>query len=122
MYNILATHNKDSIRLINIDCDLYSSTNTVLNLLAKKIVPGSIIIFDEYLVNENWREDEFKSFQKAVKKYELEEHGRISESMRNWEVYRKLQQSYSTFMEYGISQLFYPANYVKINQNQDLLL
>ena len=61
--------NKEYIRLINIDCDLYSSTNTVLNLLAKKIVSGSIIIFDEYLVNENWREDEFKSFQKAVKKY-----------------------------------------------------
>ena len=61
--------NNDSIRLINIDCDLYSSTNTVLNLLSNQIVPGSIIIFDEYLGNENWREDEFKSFQEAVKKY-----------------------------------------------------
>ena len=62
-------NNKGAIRLINIDCDLYSSTNTVLNLVAHQIVPGSIIIFDEYIANENWREDEFKSFQEAVIKY-----------------------------------------------------
>ena len=62
-------NNKSKVRLINIDCDLYSSTNAVLNLLAHLIVPGSIIIFDEYIANENWREDEFKSFQEAVIKY-----------------------------------------------------
>ena len=62
-------NNKGAIRMINIDCDLFSSTNTVLNLLAHQIVPGSIIIFDEYIAIENWREDEFRSFQAAVIKY-----------------------------------------------------
>ena len=51
---------------MNIDCDIYSSTKTVLELLAKQIIPGTVIIFDEYIGNEHWREDEFKTFQEAV--------------------------------------------------------
>ena len=56
-------------RLINVDCDIYSSTKTVLDLLAPRIVPGSVIIFDEYIGNQHWREDEFKALQEAVKAY-----------------------------------------------------
>lgn len=57
------------IRFINIDCDIYSSTKTVLALLAPRIVPGTVIVFDEYIGNEHWREDEFKAFQEAVAQY-----------------------------------------------------
>ena len=57
------------VRFINIDCDIYSSTKTVLELLAKQITPGTVIAFDEYIGHENWREDEFKAFQEAVFKY-----------------------------------------------------
>jgi len=53
-------------RLINIDCDIYSSTKTVLDLLAPRIKTGTVIIFDEYIGNQHWREDEFKAFQEAV--------------------------------------------------------
>ena len=55
-----------TIRFINVDCDIYSSTKTVLTLLAPRIVPGTVIVFDEYIGNEHWREDEFKAFQEAV--------------------------------------------------------
>lgn len=55
-----------TVRFINIDCDIYSSTKTVLDLLAPRMVPGSVIVFDEYIGNEHWREDEFKAFQEAV--------------------------------------------------------
>ena len=61
--------NFENTRLINIDCDIYSSTKTVLELLAPRIVKGTVIIFDEYIGNEHWREDEFKAFQEAVKTY-----------------------------------------------------
>ncbi len=61
----LQEHSGD-IRFINIDCDIYSSTKTVLTLLASRIVPGTVIVFDEYIGNEHWREDEFKAFQEAV--------------------------------------------------------
>jgi len=62
-------NHKDDIRFINIDCDIYSSTKKVLNLLSKQIVSGTIILFDEYFGNEHWRKDEFKAFQESVKKY-----------------------------------------------------
>lgn len=54
------------VRFINIDCDIYTSTNTVLSLLAPRITVGTVIVFDEYVGNEHWREDEFKAFQEAV--------------------------------------------------------
>ncbi len=59
--------NDEPIRLINIDCDIYSSTKTILDLLAPRIHKGTVIIFDEYIGNQHWREDEFKAFQEAVK-------------------------------------------------------
>jgi tetratricopeptide (TPR) repeat protein len=61
--------NSGQVRLINVDCDIYSSTKTVLDLLAPRLVSGSVIIFDEYVGNLHWRDDEFKAFQEAVKTY-----------------------------------------------------
>jgi tetratricopeptide (TPR) repeat protein len=58
-----------NIRLVNIDCDIYSSTKTILDALAPRIVSGSVLIFDEYIGNEHWRLDEFKAFQEAVARY-----------------------------------------------------
>ncbi|WP_395699775.1 tetratricopeptide repeat protein [Aquabacterium sp.] len=37
------------LRLANIDCDLYSSTATVLSLLAGRVGPGTVLVFDEYI-------------------------------------------------------------------------
>ena len=59
-----------NVRFVNIDCDIYSSTKTVLDQLAPRIMPGSVIVFDEYICNEHWREDEYKAFQEAVTKYD----------------------------------------------------
>jgi len=55
------------IRFMNVDCDIYSSTKTIFEHLAERIVPGTVIAFDEYLMNPNWREDEFKAFQEAAR-------------------------------------------------------
>ena len=63
---------QDPIRFINIDCDTFSSTKTVLDFLAGQITHGTVIVFDEYIGNENWREDEFKAFQEAVLRYDWE--------------------------------------------------
>jgi len=64
----LSTH-PGAVRFMNVDCDLYRSTATVLELMAPRIVPGTVIAFDEYLFNPRWREDEFKAFQEAVAKF-----------------------------------------------------
>ena len=64
----LETH-QEPVRFMNIDCDIYSSTRTVLEHFAHQIVIGTVIAFDEYIANESWRQDEFKAFQEAVLKY-----------------------------------------------------
>jgi len=60
--------NDEMISLMHIDCDLYSSTKTVFNLLEKRISNGTIIVFDEYLNYPNWQQHEFKAFQEFVEK------------------------------------------------------
>ncbi len=52
--------------LLHLDADLYSSTKTVLQAMRDRIVPGTVIVFDEYYNYPNWREHEFKAFQEFV--------------------------------------------------------
>ena len=56
----------DPVRFVNIDCDIYSSARTVLTALAGRLQPGSIVVFDEYIGNQTWREHEYKAFQEFV--------------------------------------------------------
>lgn len=58
------------IRLMNIDCDLYSSTKDIFEKVFDRVVPGTVIVFDEYLFTGSWKNDEYKAFQEAV-----EQHG-----------------------------------------------
>ena len=58
------------IRFMNIDCDLYSSTKTIFDLLGSQIIPGTVIVFDEYIGYKSWKNDEFKAFQEAVSQYQ----------------------------------------------------
>jgi tetratricopeptide (TPR) repeat protein len=64
----IKTHS-DPIRFINIDCDLYSSTKTIFDLLGPQIIPGTVIVFDEYIGYKSWKDDEFKAFQEAIAQY-----------------------------------------------------
>jgi len=43
----------EPIAFLHIDCDLYSSTKTVLTLMAPRIQPGTLIQFDEYLLTNS---------------------------------------------------------------------
>jgi len=54
------------LRFANVDCDLYSSTKIALQHLCGRIVPGSVLVFDEYLANPGWRDGEFAAFQQAA--------------------------------------------------------
>ena len=57
------------VRLVNIDCDLYQGTKEILQYLSNRIGPGSVLIFDEYLMTPTWPEDEYKAFQEACEKF-----------------------------------------------------
>lgn len=52
------------ISLLHIDCDLYSSTKTILNNLIEFIGPNTIIVFDEWYYNYNYKcnDGEHKAF------------------------------------------------------------
>jgi hypothetical protein len=63
------TANPGPVAFIHIDCDLYSSTQTILTLLADRCVAGTIILFDEYFNYPNWEVHEYKAFQEFVTKY-----------------------------------------------------
>lgn len=57
------------IALLHVDCDLYSSTVTILNNLRENIVPGTVIVFDEYINYPGWQLDEFRAWQEHCKAY-----------------------------------------------------
>ena len=58
--------NPGPVAFMHIDCDLYSSTQTIFSLLSERIVPGTVILFDEYFNYPNWEKHEFRAFQEFV--------------------------------------------------------
>lgn len=67
-------HEGEPIALLHVDCDLYSSTKTVLEQLNHLIVPSTVIVFDEWYYNhldipEN-RQHEQKAFYEWVATYQ----------------------------------------------------
>ena len=50
----------------HMDADLYSSTRTVLDLLADRVVPGTVLQFDEYFNYPGWQSGEYRAFQEFV--------------------------------------------------------
>jgi len=72
------------VQLLHVDCDLYSSTVTILNNLKNNIVPGTVIIFDEYMNYPGWQLDEFRAWQEHCRKYgvKYEYIGRVSKHQK----------------------------------------
>ena len=54
--------------IINFDADLYSSTICALNFSKPVIDRHTILIFDEFLINKNWEQDEFKALEEFCTK------------------------------------------------------
>lgn len=60
------TNNSGNFAFIHLDADTYESTLLVLNLLKKRIVSGTVIVFDEYLGIPNWQRGEYKAWKELV--------------------------------------------------------
>ncbi len=58
--------NRESVAFMHIDCDPYSSTATLFEHLGDRIVPGTVIVFDEYFNYPGWREHEYRAFTEFV--------------------------------------------------------
>ena len=59
----IAEAGQDTVRFLHVDCDLYSSTVTVLREVGDLLKPGSIIVFDEYFNFPGWQQHEYRAWQ-----------------------------------------------------------
>ena len=66
----LAAH-PEPVAFLHIDSDLYSSARYVLDQLADRIQPGTIILFDEYFNFPGWQQDEFRAWQEFVTRWQV---------------------------------------------------
>lgn len=70
----LKAHAIEQVPLLHVDCDLYSSTQTVFRHLGDRIAAGTIIVFDEYFNYPGWQQHEYLAFKELVeyRKFEYE--------------------------------------------------
>ena len=56
------------VKLLHVDCDLYSSTKTIFERLEARIQPGAVIVFDEYFNYAGRQQHEYKVFADLVQR------------------------------------------------------
>ena len=61
----LSAHPQPAL-FLHVDCDSYSSTKTVLDLFQSRIVPGTVLVFDEYFNYPGWQYGEAKAFDELI--------------------------------------------------------
>jgi predicted O-methyltransferase YrrM len=54
------------VSFIHIDCDLYSSTLTVLRACRERLQVGTVIVFDEYFNYPGWEQHEVRAWKEFV--------------------------------------------------------
>ena len=58
--------------LMNFDADLYSSTITALKNARPVIDENTTLVFDEFIVNDNWEQDEFRALNEFCGEFNYE--------------------------------------------------
>ena len=57
------------LRFVHVDCDLYESTRTVFDALGDRLVPGSVLVFDDYFALAD--DGERRAFAECVARHGL---------------------------------------------------
>jgi hypothetical protein len=57
------------LRLVNVDCDIYRSTLEALQHLAPRIGAGTVLVFDEYLCNPGWQNEEHRALLEVAAQF-----------------------------------------------------
>ncbi|GDY31226.1 class I SAM-dependent methyltransferase [Gandjariella thermophila] len=63
----LAEH-PEHVDFLHVDCDLYASAKTVLDLVGPRLRPGSVIVFDEFFNFPGWPEHEYRAWREYVER------------------------------------------------------
>jgi len=69
---VWAKANPGPIAFMHLDADLYSSTKTVFDILGDRVVPGTVIQFDDYFNHPGWQNGEHKAFTEFVESRRVE--------------------------------------------------
>lgn len=59
------------IRLLHVDCDIYSSTHTVLACARGHLRTGSVVVFDDLLGYPGYQDHELRAFEEFVQQQEI---------------------------------------------------
>jgi len=62
------------IGFVHVDCDIYASTMTVLELTLPRLTPGAIIVFDEFFNYKGYELHEYKAFFEAAERFKVSYH------------------------------------------------
>ncbi len=65
----MLNEDKRPAAFLHIDCDLYSSTECVFDLIAGRLVAGTVIVFDEYFNFPGWEQDEHRALAEAARDF-----------------------------------------------------
>jgi predicted O-methyltransferase YrrM len=52
----------EAIAFMHVDCDLYSSTQTVLDLTGDRLAPDAVLVFDEFFNYPGWQQHEYRAW------------------------------------------------------------
>lgn len=58
------------LSLLRINSDDYASTKKALKAISRKIVPGTVILFDHYMGFPGWEDGPFKAWRELGRPYE----------------------------------------------------
>lgn len=59
-------HHDEQIAFMHLDCDLYSSTKTVLELAGDRLAPDAVLLFDEFFNYPGWQRHEFRAWNEFI--------------------------------------------------------
>lgn len=57
-----------TVSFLHIDCDLYTSTMDIFDLISSRLCPGTVIVFDEYFNYPGWEQHEHRALIEASKR------------------------------------------------------
>jgi predicted O-methyltransferase YrrM len=58
--------NDEPIAFVHVDCDLYSSTKTVLDLVDDRLAPDAVLVFDEFFNYPGWQHHEYRAWTEYI--------------------------------------------------------
>jgi hypothetical protein len=68
---IFFSEERPKASILNLDADLYSSTICILRNSKNIIDEKTILIFDEFIINKNWEQDEYKALNEFCTEFKF---------------------------------------------------